>query len=153
MDTKQDQASAGISPQAAPHSQITKHDVQNPHGQIPAPFGQTSDPHSERKVSGSSVAEMDRVRKEIRQLQEKRAAAMMNEVVELQRERDTALGRIRILQQTLEGRLDHKNVSKNDYVGEGGLKFLVSNSSNSKDRYAGQAGCSHTFLPMYTLPP
>ncbi len=47
---------------------------------------------------------MERMRKEIRQLQEKRAAAMMNEVVEMQRERDMAVGRVKILTQTLEGR-------------------------------------------------
>ncbi len=54
--------------------------------------------HSER-----SLEDMERMRKEIRQLQEKRAAAMMNEVVEMQRERDMAVGRVKILTQTLEG--------------------------------------------------
>lgn len=52
----------------------------------------------------SSLAHMEKMRQEIRQLQEKRAAAMMNEVVELQRERDTAVGRVKIMKQTLEGR-------------------------------------------------
>ena len=89
MDLNQDEDS-----QAAP---ILNHDETNNF------HGETSAHQSERKVSGTSLAEMERVRKEIRQLQEKRAAAMMNEVVELQRERDSALGRIKILRQTLEG--------------------------------------------------
>lgn len=56
------------------------------------------------RPSKSSLADMEKMRKEIKQLQEKRAAAMMNEVVELQSERDTALGRVKILKQTLEGK-------------------------------------------------
>ena len=55
------------------------------------------------KSYSSSLADMEQMRREIRQLQEKRSAAMMNEVVELQRERDTAVGRVKILKQTLEG--------------------------------------------------
>ena len=74
------------------------------------PNGETSDPQNSRKGSGSSLAEMERMRKEIRQLQEKRAAAMMNEVVELQREKDAALGRIKLLRQSLEGRPGHTKV-------------------------------------------
>lgn len=50
------------------------------------------------------LAEVDKMRSQIRQLQEKRSAAMMNEVVELQKERDIAVGRVKILKQTLEGR-------------------------------------------------
>ena len=51
-----------------------------------------------------SLADMEKMRAEIRQLQEKRAAAMMNEVVDLQRERNTALGRVKLLKETVEGR-------------------------------------------------
>lgn len=51
-----------------------------------------------------SLADMEKMRAEIRQLQEKRAAAMMNEVVELQKERNTALGRIKQLKETVEGK-------------------------------------------------
>ena len=50
-----------------------------------------------------SLADVEKMRKEIHTLQEKRAAAMMNEVVELQKERDVATGRVKILKQTLEG--------------------------------------------------
>lgn len=50
-----------------------------------------------------SLADMEKVRAEIRQLQEKRAAAMMNEVVDLQNERNTALGRVKQLKETVEG--------------------------------------------------
>ena len=39
----------------------------------------------------------------IRLLQEQRAAAMMEEVIDLQRERDLALGRIKSLKKNIEG--------------------------------------------------
>ena len=54
-----------------------------------------------------SFSDVEKMRREIRQLQEKRAAAMMNEVVELQRERDTAVARVKILKQTLEGKFSN----------------------------------------------
>ena len=56
-------------------------------------------------VKKSSFGEVDKMRREIRQLQEKRTAAMMNEVIELQRERDMATGMVKMLKQTMEGNL------------------------------------------------
>ena len=51
-----------------------------------------------------SLMEMEVVmREQIRVLQEQRAAAMMNEVVELQRERDLAMGRVRRLERSVAG--------------------------------------------------
>jgi len=52
----------------------------------------------------NSLADVERVRKEIQQLQERRAAAMMSELAELQRERDTAVGRVKLLKETVEGK-------------------------------------------------
>lgn len=45
-----------------------------------------------------------RMREQIRRLQEQRAAAMMGEIVALQRERDMAMGRIRQLERSVAGR-------------------------------------------------
>ena len=51
-----------------------------------------------------SLVEMEvKMRDQIRALQEQRAAAMMNEIVDLQRERDLAMGKIRRLEKTLAG--------------------------------------------------
>lgn len=81
-------------------------DMQSNH-QNQADMGNTNSSKADMggsRPSKSSLADMEKMRKEIKQLQEKRAAAMMNEVVELQSERDTALGRVKILKQTLEGK-------------------------------------------------
>ena len=52
----------------------------------------------------ASLVEMEVVmREQIRALQEQRAAAMMTEVVELQRERDLAMGRVRRLERSVAG--------------------------------------------------
>lgn len=67
--------------------------------------GHPAPPPSTMGRSKNSLADMDKMRREIKQLQEKRATAMMNEVVDLQRERDTALGRVKLLKQALEGDL------------------------------------------------
>ena len=44
------------------------------------------------------------LRKRVRELQEQRAAAMMTEVVELQKERDLALGKVKRLERKVKGR-------------------------------------------------
>ena len=43
------------------------------------------------------------LRKRVRELQEQRAAAMMTEVVELQKERDLALGKVKRLERKVKG--------------------------------------------------
>jgi hypothetical protein len=43
------------------------------------------------------------MREEIRELQEQRAAAMMTEIVELQKERDLALGRAKRMEKKVKG--------------------------------------------------
>ena len=43
------------------------------------------------------------MREEIRELQEQRAAAMMTEIVELQKERDLALGKVKRLEKKVKG--------------------------------------------------
>lgn len=68
----------------------------------------TTSPQKESVVQGSNMTESlvdmeDRMREEIRQLQERRAAAMMNEIIDLQRERDLAMGRVKTLKKTVEG--------------------------------------------------
>ncbi len=51
-----------------------------------------------------TVAAMEqKMREQIRLLQEHRAAVMMEEVIDLQRERDLALGRIKTLKKNMEG--------------------------------------------------
>lgn len=51
-----------------------------------------------------SYTEMEKsMREQIRILQEQRAAAMMNEMIDLQKERDIALSRIKILKKSVEG--------------------------------------------------
>lgn len=67
------------------------------------------------KQKKNSLEEVEKMRREIRQLQEKRAAAMMNEVVELQRERDTAIARVKILKQSLEGKSDSDSLQNLKY--------------------------------------
>lgn len=55
-------------------------------------------------VHGNSIVDMEKkMREQIRILQEQRAAVMMNEVIELQRERDLALGRVKTLKNTIQG--------------------------------------------------
>lgn len=71
--------------------------------QATPPLAPGSENPLEAEGEQSKGNSLDKMRKEIRQLQEKRAAAMMNEVVELQRERDTAVARVKILKQSLEG--------------------------------------------------
>ena len=52
----------------------------------------------------ASLVEMEvMMREQIRALQEQRAAAMMGEVVELQREKDLAMGRVRRLERSVAG--------------------------------------------------
>lgn len=52
----------------------------------------------------TSYTEMEKsMREQIRILQEQRAAAMMNEMIDLQKERDIALSRIKILKKSVEG--------------------------------------------------
>lgn len=65
--------------------------------------GSSSPSSSGRQHQKYTLEDMEKMRKEIRQLQEKRAETMMNEMVELQRERNTALGKVKILTQTMEG--------------------------------------------------
>ena len=45
------------------------------------------------------------MREKIRELQEQRAAAMMTEIVELQKERDLALGKVKRLENKVKGDL------------------------------------------------
>lgn len=52
----------------------------------------------------TSYTEMEKnMREQIRILQEQRATAMMNEMVDLQKERDIALSRIKMLKKSVEG--------------------------------------------------
>ncbi len=52
----------------------------------------------------NSMIDMElKMREQIRLLQEQRAAVMMEEVIDLQRERDLALGRIKIFKKNIEG--------------------------------------------------
>ena len=52
----------------------------------------------------TSYTEMEKsMREQIRILQEQRAAAMMNEMIDLQKERDIALSRIKLLKKSVEG--------------------------------------------------
>ena len=62
---------------------------------------------SPRKQSmEASYAEMEvKMREQIKKLQEQRAAAMMNELMDLQKERDIALSRIKMLKKTVESEL------------------------------------------------
>ena len=54
---------------------------------------------------GNTTMDMEQImREQIRILQEQRAAVMMNEVIELQRERDLALGRVKSLKKCIEGK-------------------------------------------------
>ena len=46
---------------------------------------------------------------EIRELQEQRAAAMMAEIVELQKERDVALGKVKRLEKRVKGESNNNN--------------------------------------------
>ena len=53
-----------------------------------------------------SYAEMEeKMRQQIKKLQEQRAAAMMNEMMDLQKERDIALSRVKMLKKTVESEL------------------------------------------------
>lgn len=53
-----------------------------------------------------SYAEMEeKMRQQIKKLQEQRAAAMMNELMDLQKERDIALSRVKMLKKTVESEL------------------------------------------------
>jgi chorismate synthase len=56
-----------------------------------------------KKHNKYSLEDMEKLRSEIRQLQEKRIATMMNDLAEMQHERNTALGEVKILTQTLKG--------------------------------------------------
>ena len=49
------------------------------------------------------TSDMDKVREEVRALQEQRATVLMYEIAELQKERDIAAGRIRRLERTVLG--------------------------------------------------
>lgn len=51
----------------------------------------------------SLVAMEETMREKIRELQEQRAAAMMTEIVELQKERDLALGKVKRLENKVQG--------------------------------------------------
>lgn len=51
----------------------------------------------------SLIAMEETMREKIRELQEQRAAAMMTEIVELQKERDLALGKVKRLENKLKG--------------------------------------------------
>ena len=51
----------------------------------------------------SLLAMEETMREEIRELQEQRAAAMMTEIVELQKERDLALGKAKRLEKKVKG--------------------------------------------------
>ena len=54
----------------------------------------------------ASYAEMEeKMRQQIKKLQEQRAAAMMNEMMDLQKERDIALSRVKMLKKTVESEL------------------------------------------------
>lgn len=44
----------------------------------------------------------EKMRQQIKKLQEQRAAAMMNEMMDLQKERDVALSRVKMLKKTVE---------------------------------------------------
>ena len=60
--------------------------------------------HNQSQNMAESLLDMEeRMREEIRQLQEQRAAAMMHEIINLQRERDLAMGRVKTLKKTVEG--------------------------------------------------
>ena len=52
----------------------------------------------------SLLAMEETMREEIRELQEQRAAAMMTEIVELQKERDLALGKAKRLEKKVKGK-------------------------------------------------
>ena len=54
----------------------------------------------------ASYAEMEeKMRQQIKKLQEQRAAAMMNEMMDLQKEKDIALSRVKMLKKTVESEL------------------------------------------------
>lgn len=55
--------------------------------------------HQSNSMTGMEL----KMREQIRLLQEQRAAVMMEEVIDLQRERDLALGRVKILKKNIEG--------------------------------------------------
>ncbi len=60
--------------------------------------------HDEKQPQSNSMTDMElKMREQIRILQEQRAAVMMEEVIDLQRERDLALGRIKVLKKSIEG--------------------------------------------------
>lgn len=60
-------------------------------------------PVSARSHHRSLLAMEETMREEIRELQEQRAAAMMTEIVELQKERDLALGKVKRLEKKVKG--------------------------------------------------
>jgi hypothetical protein len=63
--------------------------------------GRESNP--KRQNLEASYAEMEeKMRQQIQKLQEQRAAAMMNELMDLQKERDVALSRVKMLKKTVE---------------------------------------------------
>lgn len=66
--------------------------------------GKLSSPRKQNMEA--SYAEMEeKMRQQIKKLQEQRAAAMMNELMDLQKERDIALSRIKMLKKTVESEL------------------------------------------------
>ena len=59
---------------------------------------------STRQSMETSYSEMEgKMREQIRTLQEQRAVVMMNELIDLQKERDIALSRIKMLKKSVEG--------------------------------------------------
>ena len=60
---------------------------------------------SVRSQQRSLIAMEETMREKIRELQEQRAAAMMTEIVELQKERDLALGKVKRLENKVKGDL------------------------------------------------
>ena len=65
-------------------------------------FEEQTSPRSER---GSLAIMEAAMREEIRELHEQRAAAMMTEIVELQKDRDLALAKVRRLEKKVKGKI------------------------------------------------
>ncbi len=71
-----------------------------------AAVGDECQPINSSHQSIAVTAMEQKMREQIRLLQEHRAAVMMEEVIDLQRERDLALGRIKTLKKNMEGEVD-----------------------------------------------
>ena len=65
------------------------------------------------------------MREEIRELQEQRAAAMMTEIVELEKERDLALGKVKRLEKKVKGKPSHDQLLTS-YIRSASLDRLAS---------------------------